>query len=62
MKMLKLLEVSAYWGGKKEYNPEKDVFYRKLITKINEKNLVKDCIFCFPPEERIVVNINSSMF
>ena len=33
----KIIRGNAYWGGKKEYNPEKDVFYRKLITKINEK-------------------------
>ena len=33
----KVIRGNAYWGGKKDYNPEKDVFYRKLITKINEK-------------------------
>ena len=33
----KIIRGNAYWGGKKEYNPEKDVFYRKLITKINER-------------------------
>jgi len=28
-----------YWGGRKEYNPSKDSFYKKLITIINNKNL-----------------------
>ena len=37
MKMLNLLEVMHIGEGKKDYNPEKDIFYRKLITKINEK-------------------------
>ena len=39
MKMQKLLEVMHIGEEKKDYNPEKDVFYRKLITKINEKKI-----------------------
>ena len=26
-----------YWGGSKTYNPEKDPFYRRLITKLNNR-------------------------
>ena len=26
---------ASYWGGSKNYNPETDPFYRRLITKLN---------------------------
>lgn len=35
----KIIRGNVFWGGTKNYNPEKDQLYRKLITKINEKKL-----------------------
>ena len=32
---VKIARGASYWGGSKNYNPETDPFYRRLITKLN---------------------------
>jgi hypothetical protein len=34
---VKVVLGSNYWGGAEGYNPETDPFYRKLITRLNNR-------------------------
>ena len=33
---VKIARGGSYWGGSRDYKPETDPFYRRLITKLNE--------------------------